>query len=143
MRAGPVSVTLQVPLRQIAHDGGLIWRLRPSLARRLKLRPPFGALCEVLVIVRDLKHHLLGYFVLHIIGKTARFVGEFAPRLTTTRRRKFIDGNHRPAHSLKRPDPPPNTTGRDLPRRTGLGRVMTNYPTPRNHRRTVDQGYGG
>jgi hypothetical protein len=77
-----------------------------SRGRRLKLRPPFGALCEALVIVRDLKHHLLRYFVLHIIGKTARFVGEFAPRLTTTRRRKFIDGNHRPAHSLKRPDPP-------------------------------------
>jgi hypothetical protein len=34
-----------------------------------------GALCEALVIVRDLKHHLLGYFVLHIIGNTARFVG--------------------------------------------------------------------
>jgi hypothetical protein len=26
----------------------------------------------------------------------------------------------------KRPDPPRDTTGRDLPRRTGLGRVMTN-----------------
>jgi hypothetical protein len=77
-----------------------------SRGRRLKLRPPFGALCEALVIVRDLKHHLFRYFVFHIIGKTARFVGEFAPRLTTTRRRKFIDGNHRPAHSLKRPDPP-------------------------------------
>jgi hypothetical protein len=40
-----------------------------------------GALCEALVIVRDLKHHLLGYFVLHIIGKTARFVCAFAPVL--------------------------------------------------------------
>jgi hypothetical protein len=56
-----------------------------SRGRRLKLRPPFGALCEALVIVRDLKHHLLRYFVFHIIGKTARFVGEFAPGLTTTR----------------------------------------------------------
>ena len=36
-----------------------------------------GALCEALVIVRDLKHHLLGYFVLHMIGNTARFVGAF------------------------------------------------------------------
>ena len=50
-------------------------------ARRLKLRPLFGALCEVFVIIRDLKHHLFGYFVLHIIGKTARFVGAFAPVL--------------------------------------------------------------
>jgi len=33
------------------------------------------------VISRDLKHHLLGYFVLHIIGKIARFVGAFAPVL--------------------------------------------------------------
>ena len=45
------------------------------------LRPLFGALCEVFVIIRDLKHHLFGYFVLHIIGKTARFVGAFAPVL--------------------------------------------------------------
>ncbi len=51
-------------------------------ARRLKLRPLFGTLCAVLVIIRDLKHHLLGYFVLHIIGKTARFVGAFAPVLS-------------------------------------------------------------
>ena len=50
-------------------------------ARRLMLRPLFGALCEVFVIIRDLKHHLFGYFVLHIIGKTARFVGAFAPVL--------------------------------------------------------------
>jgi len=50
-------------------------------ARRLKLRPLFGALCEVLVIIHDLKCHLLGYFVLHIIGKTARLVGAFAPVL--------------------------------------------------------------
>src|SRR5262245_27773054 len=50
-------------------------------ARRLKLRPLFGTLCEVLVIIRDLKRHLLGYFVLHIIGKTARLVGAFAPVL--------------------------------------------------------------
>jgi hypothetical protein len=42
-------------------------------------------------IVRDLKHPLLGYFVLHIIGKTARFVGEFAPGLTTTRSKEFGD----------------------------------------------------
>jgi hypothetical protein len=93
MRAGPVSVTLQVPH---AADRA---RRRPDLAplaRRLKLRPPFSALCEVLVIVRDLQHHLLGYFVLHIIGKTARFVGEFAPGLTTTEVREFVDGNHRP-----------------------------------------------
>jgi hypothetical protein len=37
--------------------------------------------CEVPVISRDLKHHLLGYFVPHIIGKIARFVGAFAPVL--------------------------------------------------------------
>ena len=55
-------------------------RAADSRGRRLKLRPPFGALCEALVIVHDLKHHLLRYFVLHIIGKTARFVGEFAPK---------------------------------------------------------------
>src|SRR5262245_66358588 len=51
-------------------------------ARRLRLRPLLGTLCAVLVIIRDLKHHLLGYFVLHIIGKTARFVGAFAPVLS-------------------------------------------------------------
>src|SRR5262249_30649940 len=51
-------------------------------ARRLKLRPLFGTLCEVPVIIRDLKHHLLGYFFLHIIGKTARFVSAFAPVLS-------------------------------------------------------------
>src|SRR5262249_48133329 len=49
---------------------------------RLKLRPLFGTLCEVPVIIRDLKHHLLGYFFLHIIGKTARFVSAFAPVLS-------------------------------------------------------------
>src|ERR671930_403235 len=87
---------------------------RGSRARRLKLRPPFGALCEALVIVRDLKHHLLGYFVLHIISKAARFVGEFAPGLTPTRRREFVDGNHRPAHSLRRPDPPSWSDGPGL-----------------------------
>src|SRR6516164_8104798 len=38
-------------------------------ARRLKLRPLFGALCEVLVIIHDLKCHLLGYFVLHIMAR--------------------------------------------------------------------------
>jgi len=35
-------------------------------------------LCAVLVIICDLKHHLLGYFVFHIIGETARLVGAFA-----------------------------------------------------------------
>src|SRR5215831_7040029 len=50
-------------------------------ARRLMLRPLFGALCEVFVIIRDLKRHLFGYFVLHIIGKIARLVGAFAPVL--------------------------------------------------------------
>jgi hypothetical protein len=30
------------------------------------------------------------------------------------------------AHPVRRPDPPGWTTGRDLPRRTGLRRVMTN-----------------
>ena len=50
-------------------------------ARRLRFRPLLGTLCAVLVIIRHLKHHLLGYFVLHIIGKTARFVGAFAPVL--------------------------------------------------------------
>src|SRR6516165_2626257 len=62
-----------------------------------------GALCEALVIVRDLKHHLLGYFVLHIIGNTARFVGAFVPVLINTRRREFIDGNHRLTHSVSAP----------------------------------------
>src|SRR5262249_38535664 len=97
---------------------------------------------EGLVIIRDLKHHPLGYFVLHIIGKTVRFVGAFAPVLrvvnkggrhkvmlkrppqvartlpprfhpfpTTTRRREFVDGNHRLAHSPRRPG---EATGRDL-----------------------------
>src|SRR5262245_12752667 len=51
-------------------------------ARRLKLRPLIGTLCAVLIIIRDLKHHLLGHFVLHIIGKIARFVGAFAPVLS-------------------------------------------------------------
>jgi len=50
-------------------------------ARRLKLRSLFGTPCEVLVIIRDLKHHPLGYFVPHIVGKTVRFVGAFAPVL--------------------------------------------------------------
>src|SRR5262245_2755071 len=63
----------------------------------------YGALCEALVIVRDLKHHLLGYFVLHIIGKTARFIGAFVPVLINTRRREFIDGNHRLTHSVYAP----------------------------------------
>jgi hypothetical protein len=53
-----------------------------------------------------LKHYLLGYFVLHIIGNTARFVGAFAPVLTTTRRNEFVDGNRRGALSVRRPDPP-------------------------------------
>jgi hypothetical protein len=105
-------------------------------ARRLRFRPLLGTLCAVLVIIRHLKHHLLGYFVLHIIGKTARFVGAFAPvlrvideggrhkvspmhrrrslvlrlhaftpliKLTTTRHRKFVDGNRRLAHSVSVP----------------------------------------
>jgi hypothetical protein len=60
-----------------------------------------------------LKHHLLGYFVLHIIGNTARFVGAFAPVLTTSRRREFVDGNRRRALSVQRPDPPRGATSRD------------------------------
>src|SRR5215813_297578 len=59
-----------------------------------------GAFCQALVIVRDLKHHLLGYFVLHIVGKTACRIGAFAPVLTTTRRIQFVDGHHRLAHSV-------------------------------------------
>src|SRR5262245_41900062 len=35
-----------------------LWAAR---AKRLKLRPLFGTPCEVLVIIRDLKRHLLGY----------------------------------------------------------------------------------
>src|SRR5262249_22203286 len=66
-------------------------------ARRLKLRPLFGTLCEELVIIRDLKHHLLGYFVLHIIGKTARFVGAFAPVL------RVVNKGGRHKVTLKRP----------------------------------------
>ena len=66
----------------LANDTPLVGsRRQVGRTRRLKLRPLFGTLCEVLVIVRDLKCHLLGYFVLHIIGKTARFVGAFAPVL--------------------------------------------------------------
>jgi len=53
-----------------------------------------GALRETPVILRDLKHHLLGYFV-HIIGNAARFVGAFVPLLTNTRRKEFIDRDHR------------------------------------------------
>jgi hypothetical protein len=64
-------------------------------ARRLKLRPLFGTLCAVLVIIRDLKHHLLGYFVLHIIGKTARFVGAFAPGT------KFLSRDRRRSLALR------------------------------------------
>jgi hypothetical protein len=74
-----------------------------------------GTLCEMLVIVRDLKHHLLGYFVLHIIGNTARFVGAFVPVLINIRRREFIDGNHRRTHSVSAPVVQP--AGRDLSRR--------------------------
>lgn len=48
----------------------------------LKLRPLFGTLCAVLVIIRDFKHHLLEYFVFHIIGETARLVGAFAAVLS-------------------------------------------------------------
>ena len=50
-------------------------------ALRLSFHPLLDSLCAVLVIIGHLKHHLLGYFVLHIIGKTARFVGAFAPVL--------------------------------------------------------------
>ena len=66
-------------------------------ARQLKLRPLFGTLCEVLVIIRDLKHHPLGYFVLHIIGKTVRFVGAFAPVL------RVVNKGGRHKVTLKRP----------------------------------------
>jgi hypothetical protein len=75
-----------------------------------------NALCEALVIVRDLKHHLLRYFVLHIIGNTARFVGAFVPVLINTRRREFIDGNHRRTHSVSAPTRV-QPAGRDLSRR--------------------------
>ena len=75
-----------------------------------------GALCEALVIVRDLKHYLLGYFVPHIIGNTARFVGAFVPVLINTRRREIIDGNHRLAHSASAPTRRA-PAGRDLSRR--------------------------
>src|SRR5215475_7165417 len=110
-------------------------------ARRLRFRPLLGTLCAVLVIIRHLKHHLLGYFVLHIIGKTARFVGAFAPVLRVInkggrhkappprppqvartsparfhpRHRKLVDGNRWLAHSVSVPTPPHReTTGRDL-----------------------------
>jgi|AmaraimetP72IA01_FD_contig_71_1156725_length_1020_multi_8_in_0_out_0_2 hypothetical protein len=85
-----------------------------------------GALCEALVIVRDLKHHLLGYFVLHIIGNTARFVGAFVPVLINTRRREFIDGNHRLTHSVNAPTRRATSGPALVTTHYGLGRVMTN-----------------
>ena len=85
-----------------------------------------GALCEMLVIVRDLKHHLLGYFVLHIIGNTARFVGAFVPVLINTRRREFIDGNHRLTHSVNAPTRRATSGPALVTTHYGLGRVMTN-----------------
>src|SRR5215813_14136268 len=46
---------------------------------------PYGLSCPTAkaspAVRRALKRHLLGYFVLHIIGKTARLVGAFAPVL--------------------------------------------------------------
>jgi hypothetical protein len=66
-----------------------------------------GTLCAVLVIIRYLKHHLLGYFVLHIIGKTARFVGAFAPVL------RVIDEGGR--HKLP-PTRPPQVARTSPPR---------------------------
>ena len=44
-----------------------------------------------------------GGAVLHIIGNTARFVGAFVPVLINTRRREFIDRNHRLTHSVNAP----------------------------------------
>jgi len=85
-----------------------------------------GTLCEMLVIVRDLKHHLLGYFVLHIIGNTARFVGAFVPVLINTRRREFIDGNHRLTHSVNAPTRRATSGPALVTTHYGLGRVMTN-----------------
>jgi hypothetical protein len=46
-------------------------------ARPLKPRPLFGTLCEAPVIVRNLKHHLLGYFSTgKLIAKGAINTGE-------------------------------------------------------------------
>src|SRR5262252_1428526 len=87
-----------------------------------------GALCEALVIVRDLKHYLLGYFILHIIGNTARFVGAFVPVLINTRRREFIDGNHRLTHSVSASTRRATSGPGLVTTHYGLGRVMTNCP---------------
>ncbi len=111
--------------------------------QRLKLRPLFGTPCEVLVIIRDLKRHLLGYFVFHIIGKTARLVGAFVPVLClhafthlptikpiSTRRREFVDGNHQRAHSVNGPTRRVGeATGRELAVRHFCGA----FPRPRNY----------
>jgi hypothetical protein len=74
----------------------------------------------VLVIVRDLKHHLLGYFILHIIGKAARFVGEFAPGLTTTEVESSLTGIIVP-RILNAPRPAV------LKRRAGTGHVASGW----------------
>jgi hypothetical protein len=59
-------------------------------------QPFFSALREALIIVRDPEHHLLGYFVLHIVGKGAHLLGAFAPV-----RRIVSEGRHK--SPLKRP----------------------------------------
>src|SRR5262249_26732644 len=69
---------------RIAHTADALGNARSPRTRCGESRSPAPrprTPCEVPVISRDLKHHLLGYFVLHIIGKLARFVGAFAPVL--------------------------------------------------------------
>ena len=88
-------------------------------ALRLSFRPLLGTLCAVLAIIRHLKHHLLGYFVLHIIGKTARFVGAFAPVLRVINK----GGRH------KVPPPrPPQVARTSLPRFHPINQT-DHYPT--------------
>src|SRR5262249_61470946 len=88
-------------------------------ARRLRFRPLLGTLCAVLVIIRHLKHHVLGYFVLHIISKTARFVGAFAPVL------RIIDGGGR--HKIP-PTRPSQVTRTSPPRFHPINQTDL-YPT--------------
>src|SRR5262249_57078373 len=69
---------------RIAHTADALGNARAPRTRCGESRSPAPrprTPCEVPVISRDLKHHLLGYFVLHIIGEIARFVGAFAPVL--------------------------------------------------------------
>jgi hypothetical protein len=45
----------------------------------LEFRSFFSSLRKALTIRRNLKHHLFGNFVSHLVGKRAYFFGAFAP----------------------------------------------------------------